>query len=53
MGISASVALWLKTQGHDAVHLNDENLNTLPDNLIIEKAMNEDRIILTSDMDFG
>jgi predicted nuclease of predicted toxin-antitoxin system len=53
MGISASIAAWLKAQGHDAVHLNDENLNSLPDDIIIEKAINEHRIILTSDMDFG
>lgn len=53
MGISASVAAWLKAQGYDAVHLDDENLNTLADNLIIDKAIDERRIILTSDMDFG
>jgi predicted nuclease of predicted toxin-antitoxin system len=53
MGISASVALWLKNQGYNAIHLNDENLNSLPDNLIIEKAISEFRIILTTDTDFG
>ncbi len=53
MCISKSIALWLNSQQHNAIHLNDENLNTLPDLLIIEKAISEDRIILTSDMDFG
>lgn len=53
MGIAANVALWLKNQGHDAIHLNDENLYTLEDDSIIEKAIDEDRIIITSDMDFG
>ena len=53
MGISQSVALWLKSQGHDAVHLNDENLYALEDKLILEKAINEERIILTTDMDFS
>ncbi|WP_295672705.1 DUF5615 family PIN-like protein [uncultured Mucilaginibacter sp.] len=53
MGIAQSVALWLNSQGHNAVHLNDENLYHLPDTLIIEKAIAENRIILTSDMDFG
>jgi predicted nuclease of predicted toxin-antitoxin system len=53
MGISASIALWLKNQGYDAVHLNDENLFALQDKLIIEKAILEKRIILTADMDFG
>lgn len=53
MGISKSVAAWLKANGHDAVHLNDENLHTLPDNAILQKASLEKRIILTSDTDFG
>jgi predicted nuclease of predicted toxin-antitoxin system len=53
MGISKSVSAWLKAIGHDAVHLNDENLHTLPDNAILQKAIAENRIILTSDTDFG
>ena len=53
MGIGQSVASWLISKGHDAVHLNDEYLFKLPDNFIIEKALTENRIILTSDMDFG
>jgi predicted nuclease of predicted toxin-antitoxin system len=53
MGIAQSVALWLKSQGHEAIHLNDEHLYKLPDIAILEKAVNEKRIILTTDMDFG
>jgi predicted nuclease of predicted toxin-antitoxin system len=53
MGISQTVARWLKSQGHDTVHLNDENLNELPDQNILEKAIEEKRIVLTTDMDFG
>ena len=53
MGISQSVALWLKSQGHDAVHLNDQDLYKLADKSILEKAFDEKRIILTTDMDFG
>jgi predicted nuclease of predicted toxin-antitoxin system len=53
MGIAQSVALWLKSQGHDAVHLNDEDLYKLQDILILEKTLVEKRIILTTDMDFG
>lgn len=53
MGIAQSVALWLKSLGHDAVHLNDEALYKLPDNFILEKAVKESRVILTTDMDFG
>ena len=53
MGIAQSVSLWLKSPGHDAVHLNDEGLFKLPDNFILEKAEKESRVILTTDMDFG
>jgi predicted nuclease of predicted toxin-antitoxin system len=53
MGISYKVARWLNTKGYDAVHLSDENLHQLPDDMIIEKAIVENRIILTADMDFG
>lgn len=53
MGIAQSVALWLKSQGHDAIHLNDEFLYKLQDIAILEKAVHEKRIILTTDMDFG
>jgi predicted nuclease of predicted toxin-antitoxin system len=53
MGIAQSVAAWLTGIGHDAIHLNDEELYKLPDDLIIQKAINENRIILTLDMDFG
>jgi len=53
MGIAASVAKWLTSIGHDAMHLNDENLYQLEDGLILAKAINERRIIITADMDFG
>jgi len=53
MGISYQVAKWLNSIGHDAIHLSNEGLHTLGDHLIVEKAINEDRIILTADMDFG
>jgi len=53
MGIAQSVSEWLKSLGHDAVHLNDEGLYKLSDNFILEKAAKENRVILTTDMDFG
>jgi predicted nuclease of predicted toxin-antitoxin system len=39
--------------GHNAVHLNDEGLHKMNDQAIIEKAIKENRVILTADMDFG
>jgi predicted nuclease of predicted toxin-antitoxin system len=53
MGIAESVASWLKSLGHEAIHLNDQSLNQLEDFAILEKAIEEKRIIITTDMDFG
>ena len=53
MGISQSVALWLKSLGHDAMHLSDQSLHLLEDLSILEKAIAEKRTVITSDMDFG
>jgi predicted nuclease of predicted toxin-antitoxin system len=53
MGISNRVILWLRKQGHDAVHLRDEGLQRLPNGQIFRKAIEENRIVLTFDLDFG
>ena len=53
MGISNLVGTWLNDCGFDTVHIRDNGLNRLEDSLIVEKAILENRIILTSDMDFG
>jgi predicted nuclease of predicted toxin-antitoxin system len=53
MGVSYKVAIWLNGMEHNAIHLNDEGLHKMNDHSIIEKAIKEDRVILTADMDFG
>ncbi len=53
MGLPRRTALFLRTQGYDVVHLRDQGLQRLSDSLIIEKARDEERIILTHDLDFG
>jgi len=53
MGISYVVGNWLNKNGHDAIHLSLEGLHQLEDSAIIEKAIIDQRIILTADMDFG
>ena len=53
MGISAGVVGWLRGNGHDATHLRDEGLKTLADTSIFDKAIKEDRIVLTFDLDFS
>jgi predicted nuclease of predicted toxin-antitoxin system len=51
MGISLKTVDFVRKKGFDIVHLRDEGLQRLPD--IIRKAKQEQRTILTSDLDFG
>ncbi len=53
MGVSQQVVEWLRSNGHDAVHLRDEGLQRLPNGEIFQKAGREQRIVLTFDLDFG
>lgn len=53
MGVSLRVVDWLRSGGHDVVHLREEGLQTLPNGDIFEKAAREHRIVLTFDLDFG
>lgn len=53
MGVSKQVVEWLRANGHDAAHLNDEGLHRLPNGEIFVKAARERRIVLTFDLDFG
>ena len=53
MGVDVRVVDWLRGAGHDAVHLREEGLQRAPDEAIFAKAIQEDRIVLTFDLDFG
>jgi len=53
MGVSLKVVQWLREQGHEVTHLRDEGLRTLPNGEIFAKALSEQRVILTFDLDFG
>jgi predicted nuclease of predicted toxin-antitoxin system len=53
MGVSIRSVEWLRTLGHDAVHLSEEKLHRLPDNEVLKKAKAENRILLTMDLDFS
>jgi predicted nuclease of predicted toxin-antitoxin system len=53
MGVSRKVSEWLRTQGHDSAHLGEEGLARLPNGEIFVKAIAENRVILTFDLDFG
>ncbi|MDZ7615763.1 MAG: DUF5615 family PIN-like protein [Patescibacteria group bacterium] len=53
MGVSLRVVDWLRTGGHDAVHLRELGLQTMPNGDIFDKAASEQRIVLTFDLDFA
>jgi predicted nuclease of predicted toxin-antitoxin system len=53
MGLARSTADFLRTLGHDAVHLREQGLQRLDDLGIVDKARSEGRVILTHDLDFG
>ena len=53
MGISQTVVKTLRDNGYDTLHLRDQGLQRLADPLIVEKAIQENRTILTFDLDFA
>ena len=53
MGISPKTVAFLRSLGHDAVHLSDQGLERLPDSGIVEKAQQEGRVLLVHDLAFG
>jgi predicted nuclease of predicted toxin-antitoxin system len=53
MGVSMRVVDWLRTRGHDVVHLREQRLQRLPNGEISDKAVAEGRVVLTFDLDFG
>ena len=53
MGVDVRIAQWLRQQAHDAKHLRDEGLHRSPNGEILAKAVAEDHVILTFDLDLG
>ena len=53
MCVDVRVVEWLRQKGHDATHLRDQGLQWMPNGQIFEKAIQEDRIVITYDLDFG
>jgi len=52
MGISVGLTAILRSQGHDAVHVSERGLRTLPDSEILRLAIVELRTVVTHDLDF-
>ena len=53
MGISPKTVDFLRDLGHDALHLHDRGLDRLPDPAVLGEALDEQRVLLTHDLDFG
>ena len=53
MNLATEVAVWLRGQGRDAVHLRELGLQELGDAAVLAKAVAEKRVVLTFDLDFA
>jgi predicted nuclease of predicted toxin-antitoxin system len=53
MGVSLSVVQYLRTEGHDAVHLRELGLQQALDGDVYALAATDSRVILTFDLDFA
>jgi predicted nuclease of predicted toxin-antitoxin system len=53
MGVSMTTVRALRQTGHDVLHLREVGLSRLADADVMQKARDEERIVLTFDLDFG
>lgn len=52
MPLSPALAHWLVLQGHDALHAYSMGLGRAADDAILERAVEEQRVIITADLDY-
>jgi predicted nuclease of predicted toxin-antitoxin system len=52
MPLSPALAGWLTQQGHDAVHALHLGLDRSPDEIILARARDDGRVVITADLDY-
>jgi predicted nuclease of predicted toxin-antitoxin system len=52
MPVGASVAAWLRDQGHDAIHALEAGLDRSEDDAIVDFARQQGRVVITLDLDY-
>jgi predicted nuclease of predicted toxin-antitoxin system len=52
MPLSPAIAGWLRQQNHDAVHATESGLAFASDDVILERARREHRVVVTADLDY-
>lgn len=52
MPLSPELVNWLVREGHDAVHALEMGLGQTSDAAILEHARNEQRVLITADLDY-
>ena len=53
MNISLLTAEWLRSCGHETIHVREQGLQRATDECILHKVREEQRVLLTMDLDFG
>ncbi len=51
--LSPKLAEGLRSAGHDVVHLREIGRQAAPDSEVLTRALDEQRVIISTDMDFG
>jgi predicted nuclease of predicted toxin-antitoxin system len=53
MNLPPAMTGWLRSEGHDVVHVRDIGLADLPDRDVFVRAAADERIVVTFDLDFA